>query len=848
MLAAVLNKPMQSPEDESWWVEPVKDITEKQKTAIKKFFNENELSSEEEKQQVLRGKIDKLFKLEFGGDNGYRDFEKQYNKYYNTVENKNVLNGKDLNIDRVIEKLSKIGISTFTLRTSTLSDDGDEDDVFDKNQLPFESMITPLSLQTESDLDLDANSVSSRINKLNQEIQGYLPLVTNAENVPKNLHLITVLENIRIGLVAITQNHSSLAVGLATELLSVLTQVKTINNYEDLLEATNGIKLLSQQVIKIHEMKTPVMSTQSDPNLSITSSTSQAQQPIPVVTNQQVATNQQDLDQNEQKEKDELARVEADTLMAKIKNDVMLFPLAKLQLIASNDDEMKKTINEMVVSSGSSITITLTPQQHTEIELLVQQTTLERLRAITGVASNKTASQTSTTTPITSVQPAQSSVFDEAENKIAELQNEIQQLQIDINQIDINTNNPDEDDLLAKQRELNVKQSTLNQANMLIENAKTARDASVAFASRTNVDLKKELLLLSKAKEECDNIVKDIDAVINQSYQATKANTIIIDPSRRVNNNAQTVLIRNVPDRDKLASDFMEVNKLLPSNTNNTSSSSVISAHIINKDNTTVMFRGQALGPNDVVQYTERLSKTEAIYSEVYRNKAGEAVATDRSVVATEEDMQKAAIIQAENILANYKGHGEIVLTLDTKSGHQPQHVASDLKRLGMLYAAILLCSKRQAFTSYPAIRVVHPEFKVPPLTKLGFTRTYLAENYISKQLGINAKGALTQADMAKQLKNLRTEQKQLEGLMHDEGINRKGKVVESEATQTKILPLTKQNLSQSHNKIGSSVATRSSSVATSEDDSTLHSVDDEYEDLDSVIEIESVTANGRPG
>lgn len=423
-------------------------------------------------------------------------------------------------------------------------------------------------------------------------------------------------------------------------------------------------------------------------------------------------------------------------------------------------DELKLIFNQQeLISKVQALfsDIVLDPDQCKEIWLEFEKIKIEKLKSSLEIPSTTFVSEPS--------------AFYEAQSAINNLNDEIDEIVNNIKPLNENveSDHSNEDtELSEEEKQLNMLQSTLNQARVSLQNAQ-----AVCYAASTSgLDENQQLLLLNNAKESCDNIVKDIDMVLESTHQVTKANTIIIDPNLR---DGQTVLIRNVPDRDKLASKFMEVNKVLFNQTGNNLSQATISARVTGDNKTDVVFRGQALGPNDVVQYTKTLDNNNVIYSEVYKNKAGEPVATDRSVVSSPEDKQKAAMIQAENILANYKGRGEIVLTLDTKSKDPDE----DLKRLNMLYAAILLCSKRQAFKSYPAIQVVHPKFEAPKLTTLGITRDSLAENYIKSHLNVNPEAYSTQKDMAKKFKALRTNYEKLDKtLTHGEGVDRKGKLV----------------------------------------------------------------------
>ena len=357
------------------------------------------------------------------------------------------------------------------------------------------------------------------------------------------------------------------------------------------------------------------------------------------------------------------------------------------------------------------------------------------------------------------------------------------------------------------QKKLAAMELALSQAIILRDHAN--KNIEMAGVYRNPDDTDNQFLLLKNADEGFNKVVTDIDkllsATANSSIAHTSiAHTIMIESQSGIRSKLQSRFVMDAgDDREALAANFKKTMGLLHLGVGGPSSYSNIGSTIDNAGSTDVIFRGVKLRPEkDIVQYSERLDNGSLIYSDLSVNKKGEPVVMDRSEITLALDANNklldwskdqewkdgarhAAMIQAENILANYHGQGKIVLRID-KASIDPER---DQERVKMLYAAIILVwsngnTSRVRSEPYPEIIAMIPNFVPPKLSRSAilFKSPPTKDDFIKDHLGLN-QGALAQADMAQQLKALRDE-KILSGdktLTHGVGIGAKGKVIAPE-------------------------------------------------------------------
>ena len=337
--------------------------------------------------------------------------------------------------------------------------------------------------------------------------------------------------------------------------------------------------------------------------------------------------------------------------------------------------------------------------------------------------------------------------------------------------------------LFPNEKKLAEMQLVLSQAYALLDDANRSEETSKFYSiSGAHQDLDNQLLLLRKSYEGFQKIIEEIDNLDNRQKQSTTrgfANAMMIEQRR----GGQTRLVTKVDDRAALAEDVMKTMALhnTARTAQNVPKKFVSDATIEGADPTSVRFRGVALArEKDIIQYTESLTSGSLIYSETSVNKDGCPVVTDRTEIKPNHDSEEwksdarqAAMIKAENILANYKGKGTIVLRIVQYSGKKE----ADLARINMEYAAILALSSKSIFSSYPKIVVDIEGFKPPKFSVMGLT----ANKFIEEHLGKPPHRFTQQANMAQELKALREKDP---SVTHGVGINKDGKVVAPETEE----------------------------------------------------------------
>ena len=351
--------------------------------------------------------------------------------------------------------------------------------------------------------------------------------------------------------------------------------------------------------------------------------------------------------------------------------------------------------------------------------------------------------------------------------------------------LSFNRNSSSKDVTLSPdEKKLAEMQLVLSQAYALLDNAIASEETSKVYStSGTHVNVDYELLLLRNSYEGFQKIIEVID-VLGKSQKPlsspSQANATMIEQRRGTSGTGQTRLVTNVDNRAALAAGVIETMKMHNEarKDQNPAKGLVTETTIEGADPTSVRFRGVALArEKDIIQYTESLTSGSLIYSETSVNKDGCPVATDRTEIVPaypsdewKSDARQAAMIKAENILANYKGTGRIVLRTVQYSGNKE----ADHERINMEYAAILALSSKSIFSSYPKIVVDIEGFKPPKFSVIGST----ANKFIEEHLGKPPHRFTQQANMAQELKALREKDPRV---THGVGINKDGKVVEPE-------------------------------------------------------------------
>ena len=335
--------------------------------------------------------------------------------------------------------------------------------------------------------------------------------------------------------------------------------------------------------------------------------------------------------------------------------------------------------------------------------------------------------------------------------------------------------------LTPLQEKLAKMELVLSQAIILRDHAEGNIEMASVCIRRGETD--NQQILLKNAEEGFQKIIEEIDN-LDQRQQGLStrgfANAIMIEQRRGTSGKGQTRLVTNVDNRAALAAGVIETMKMHNEarKDQNPAKGLVTETTIEGADPTSVRFRGVALDrEKDIIQYTESLTSGSLIYSETSVNKDGCPVATDRTEIVPaypsdewKSDARQAAMIKAENILANYKGTGRIVLRTVQYSGNKE----ADHERINMEYAAILALSSKSIFSSYPKIVVDIEGFKPPKFSVIGST----ANKFIEEHLGKPPHRFTQQANMAQELKALREKDPRV---THGVGINKDGKVVEPE-------------------------------------------------------------------